>query len=220
MTLRQFFSVLRRHLGLMIALPVLFALVAAGVCAFLPNQYTATTSMYVLSKNVTSPDQQSSSTDYNNLNAGQLLANDVVTIAQSDRVASDVAHQLGMRSLDDYKVDIKSSTTSRIITLSVTGANPRTAARIANTYVTRTSKAASSVMGVSAVNVVDKASVPTSPSGPRRTLYVVVSFFVGLLLAAVVAVIGDRMNTKVRDDEEAQIIAGVPVIAHFPKINS
>lgn len=75
-------------------------------------------------------------------------------------------------------------------------------------------------MGVSAVNVVDKASVPTSPSGPRRTLYVVVSFFVGLLLAAVVAVIGDRMNTKVRDDEEAQIIVGVPVIAHFPKINS
>lgn len=220
MTLRQFFSVLRRHLGLMIALPVLFALVAAGVCAFLPNQYTATTSMYVLSKNVTSPDQQSSSTDYNNLNAGQLLANDVVTIAQSDRVASDVAHQLGMRSLDDYKVDIDSSPTSRIITLSVTGTNPQIAARIANTYVRRTSKAASSVMGVTAVNVIDTASVPASPSGPRRSLYIAAFFFAGLLLAVVVAVIGDRMNTKVRDDEEAQTITGVPVVAHFPKINS
>jgi capsular polysaccharide biosynthesis protein len=110
MTLRQFFTVLRRHLGLMITLPILLVLVAIGICAFLPNQYTATTSMYVLSKNVSSTDQQSSSTDFNNLSAGQLLANDVVTIAQSDRVASDVAHQLGMRSLDGYDVDIKSST--------------------------------------------------------------------------------------------------------------
>lgn len=220
MTLRQFFTLLRQHLGLMITLPVLFALIAAFVCTLMPDQYTATTSMYVLSKNVSSNDQQSSTTDYNNLSAGQLLANDVVTIAQSDRVASDVAHQLGMRSLDDYKVDISSSPTSRIVTLSVTGTNPHAAARIANTYVKRTAKAAKNVMGVSAVNVVDTASVPTSPSGPRRTLYVVTFFLAGLLLAAVIAVIADRMNTKVRDDDEARQITGVPVVAHFPKIES
>lgn len=204
----------------MITLPILLVLVAIGICAFLPNQYTATTSMYVLSKNASLPDQQSSSTDYNNLSAGQLLANDVVTIAQSDRVASDVARQLGMRSLGEYKVNINSSPSSRIISLSVTGADPRTAARIANTYVKRTAQTASNVIGVSAVNVVDTASVPTSPSGPRRTLYIVISLLIGLLLAAVIAVIVDRMNTKVRDDDEARQITGVPVVAHFPKIES
>ncbi len=220
MTLRQFFALLHRHLGLMIALPVVLALATAGVCAFMPDQYTATTSMYVLTKNVSSADQQSSSTDLNNLSAGQLLANDVVTIAKSDRVSSDVAHQLGLRSLAGYKVDIDSSTTSRIVTISVTGTNPRTAAQIANTYVKRTAKTASSVMGVSAVNVVDAASVPTAPSGPRRTLYVVVAFLVGLLLAAVIVVLADRLNTKVRGDEEAQRLTGLPIVAHFPKIRS
>jgi capsular polysaccharide biosynthesis protein len=213
-------TLLRQHLGLMIALPILLALVAAVVCSFMPDQYTATTSMYVLSKNVSSTDQQSSTTDYNNLSAGQLLANDVVTIAQSDRVASDVAHQLGMHSLTGYKVNINSSTTSRIITLSVTGANPRIAARIANTYVKRTAKTAASVTGIPSVNVVDTAAIPTSPSGPRRVLYVATVLLAGLLLSAVIAVISDRMNTKVRTDEEAQEITGLPVVAHFPKVNS
>ena len=221
MTLREFFTLLRRHIGLMIALPLVAALVTAGICMFLPNQYTATTTMYVLTKNTPSqPDQQSSSTDYNNLSAGQLLANDVVTIAKSDRVAADVAKQIGRSSLAGYSVDVDSSTTSRIVSISVTGPDPRTSARIANTYVKRTAKTASSVMGVSAVNVVDKAAVPTAPSGPRRGLYVAVAFIAGLLLAAVIIVIADRMNTKVRSDEEAQRLTGLPVIAHFPKIRS
>lgn len=224
MTLGEFFALLRRHIVFMIVLPVVLALVAVGICAFLPDQYTATTTMYVLSKNGTSAQNQnnadSSSTDLNNLSAGQMLANDVATIAKSSRVASDVAQQVGLSSLGNYHIDVQSSDTSRIITLTVTGSNPQQAASIANAYVQKTSSTTSSVMGVKAVNVVDEALVPASPSGPNRPLYVVVTFLVGLILAACIVVVADCMNTKVRRDEEAQEITGLPVVAHFPKINS
>lgn len=220
MTLRQFFALLHRHLGLMIALPVVLALATAGVCAFMPDQYTATTSMYVLTKNVSSADQSQSSTDLNNLSAGQLLANDVASIAKSDRVSADVAKQVGLKSLSGYRVDVESSTTSRIITLSVTGTSPRRAADIANAYVRTTATTAKRVMGQSAVNVVDTASVPTSPSGPRRTLYVAVALIVGVLLAAVIVVLADRMNTKARTDDEIQRVTGLPIVARFPQIRS
>ncbi len=218
MTLREFLGLLRRHLGLMIILPLTIAVAAVIICLFLPDQYTATTNMYVLSKNTDS--QSDSSTDFNNLNAGQLLANDVTSIAKSDRVASEVAKQVGLKSLAGYDIDIENSANSRIITLSITGTSPKKTADIANAYVRTTAKVAQRVMGQPAVNVVDAASVPTAPSGPRRTLYVVVAFLVGLLLAAVIVVLADRLNTKVRGDEEAQRLTGLPIVAHFPKIRS
>ena len=51
MTLLELFALLKKHLRLVIALPVVCALVCAVVSyGFLPNTYTATTSMYVLAK--------------------------------------------------------------------------------------------------------------------------------------------------------------------------
>ena len=51
MTLLELLQLLRKHLRLVIALPLVCAL-AMGVASFmfLPNTYTATTSMYVLVK--------------------------------------------------------------------------------------------------------------------------------------------------------------------------
>lgn len=221
MTLGEFFTLMRRHLVFIIVMPIVVALVAVGVCLVLPDQYTSSSTMYVLSKsNNTQQYQNDASAQYNNLNAGQLLANDVASIAKSERVASDVAQQVGMGSLDGYRVNVQSSDTSRIITLTVTGASPQRTASIANAYVQETSLTASSVMGTKAVNVVDRATIPTSPSGPNRPLYVVVALLVGLIVAACIVVLADRLNTKVRTDEEAQQITGLPVVAHFPKINS
>jgi capsular polysaccharide biosynthesis protein len=221
MTVGELMELLRKHLAFIIILPVLFALATACVSFFLPNEYTATTLMYVLSKSMKNTDDPNSTgTGYDNLSAGQLLANDVVSIAKSDRVGTDVARQLGMNSLRGYKVDIQSTSTSRIITLNVTGADPRRTATVANTYVQRISQTATSVMGVPNVNVVDRASVPKQPSGPKRTLYCVAALIVGFILAVIIVVMADRMNTKIRNDDEAQAVTGLPVIAHFPRVRA
>jgi capsular polysaccharide biosynthesis protein len=221
MTLSEFFGLLRRHIIFVIVLPVILAVLTAGVCVFLPNEYTASTTMYVLTKtSANQVDPQNSTTGYSNLSAGQMLANDVITIAKSDRVATDVAVRMGMKSLSRYKTNVQGSDTSRIITLSVTGPDRHQAAAIANAYMRETASTAAKVMGVPAVNVVDKATVPASPSGPNRKLYVAAAFLVGLLAAACIVIIAERMNTKVRNDDEAQQITGLPVIAHFPQVRS
>ena len=115
------------------------------------------------------------------------------------------------------KVD--NSTTTRVITLSVTGPDPQTAANIANAYVHNISSTAQSVMDVQAVNVIDAASAPTSPSGPNRPLYIVVALLVGLFLAVAIVVIADMVNTKVRSDEDVEELLGIPVVGHFPDIS-
>lgn len=214
MTLLELLHLLRKHLKLVIALPIVFAIACGVVTLFMPNQYTASTTMYVLSKNA---DSKSGNT-YSDLNAGQLLSNDVASIAKSSEVKSAVANSLGT-SLSSYDVKVDNSTTTRVITLSVTGPDPQAAANIANAYVQNISSTAQSVMDVQTVNVIDAASAPTSPSGPKRPLYIVVALLAGLFLAVAIVVIADMVNTKVRSDEDVEELLGIPVVGHFPDIS-
>lgn len=74
MTLLELLKLLRKHIKLVIALPVVCALATAAVAwLVLPNTYTASVSMYVLTRSGES-DGTLSSTD---LSASQMIANDV-----------------------------------------------------------------------------------------------------------------------------------------------
>ena len=131
MTLLELLQLMRKHLKLMIVLPIVCALATAVVCfVALPNTYTASTSMYVLAKQ--SSANSDNAANYSNLNASQMMANDVSTLLKSDRIEADTAKDLHLESLKAYKVSVTSETTSRVITRSVTGTDPDIAATIAN----------------------------------------------------------------------------------------
>ena len=218
MTLLELLGLLRKHLKLVIILPILIAVVAGVASMFMADEYTAITSMYVLSQTQTDEEYVSNSSTYTDLSASQMIANDVATLAESDTLAEDVALSLGLESIDGYSVSVESSTSTRIITLSVTGADPETAASIANAYVQNVASSAQSVMDVESVNVVDQATIPENPSGPNRVLYVAVAFLAGLFLAVCIIVIADMVNVKVRTDDDINDLLGLPVVGHFPDV--
>ena len=213
MTLQELLIVLRNHLRLVILMPLLAALAVAGIAVFLPNQYTASTTMYVL---VTNEGSTTVSTTSNDLTASQMITNDVATLMKSDRVMADTASNLGLADLRGFKISVTSSTTSRVVTLSVTGSNAQSAADVANAMVKNTSDIAQSVMEVKSINAIDSAAAPASPSGPNRPLYVAVALMAGFLAAIAIAVLMETLNTKVRNSEDAEELLGVPVIGHIP----
>ena len=213
MELLDLFALLRKHLGIVIALPIIFALIVGIVTLFMPNEYTASTNMYVLSK--------SGDTDtitQSDLSVGQMLTNDVATLLTSSRILDDVKVRLGLDSLADYDFSVSSSTSTRVVKLSVTGKDPEKAAEIANAMVEAVSETASEIMDVEAVNVIDKATTPKNPSGPRRTLYTLAGAMAGLFLAVAFVWFQDTIDTRVRNEEEVREIVGVPVVGHFAQI--
>ncbi len=214
MTLLELLQLLKKHLKLVIALPIVFAL-ATGVYSylFMANTYTASTSLYVLVKN------ESASTSTNqDLSASQMIANDVSTLIQSDTVKKQTADALKMNSLRDYKISVSSETTSRVISLSVTGEDPASTAIIANELAKNVSTIAQSVMNLQSVNVIDEATTPTSPSGPNRPMYTAVAFLAGLFVAVAIVVLMDMLNTRVRGAEDVEELLGLPVIGRIPSI--
>lgn len=213
MTLLELFQLLRKHLRLVVALPVGCALIMAVVSfALMGNTYTAQTSMYILANS----NAESQSTNYTDLTASQLLANDVATLLQSDRVEADAASSLGLTDLSDYKVSVTSETTTRVISLVVTGPDPQGVADVANEMASQVSVVAQDVQMADSINVIDEAVAPTSPSGPNRMLYIAVAFLAGLFLAIAIVMLMDMLNTRIRSAEDAEELLGVPVVGRIP----
>ena len=215
MTLLELLQLLKRHLFLVIALPIVCAIAAAGVCyTMMPNTYTATTSLYVLAENANDTSSSLGST----LNASQLVSNDIAALIKSDRVMNGAAEDLGLENLNAFKISVNSQTTTRVITLTVTGKDPQQAAAAANAIASEVSAVAQQVMDVRSVNVVDEASAPTKPSGPNRPMYVAVAFLAGLFLAIAIVVLKDMLNTRVSNSDEVEKLLGIPVIGQFPAV--
>ena len=219
MTLLELLQLVRKHLKLVIVLPIVFALVTAVASwTMLANTYTATVSMYVLANS--SQSANSNSTLSTDLTASQMLTNDVAELIKSDRVLNQTANDLGMAESDlkDYEVDVTSSTTTRLITISVTGDTPNSTAAIANGLANTTNTVAQEIMDVEAVNVIDQAPVPDSPSGPPRTMYTAVAFLAGIFVAVALIVLMDMVNTRIRKPEEIEELLDIPVIGRIPVI--
>ena len=151
MTLQELLKVLHDHLLFVILLPLMSALVIGFVSFVLPNQYTASTTVYVLAKS----SNTSTSSTSSDLTASQMITNDIATLIQSSNVSSSTASQLGLENLNGYSIKTTSSTTTRILTISVTGPNAQTAANIANTIVSVTSGISQNVMDVQSVNAIE-----------------------------------------------------------------
>lgn len=215
MTLLELFRLLKKHLQIVVLLPVVCALVVGLYSAiFVRNQYTATSSMYVLAQN----DSSNSSSLYSDLNASQMLTNDVAKLLKSDRVVNQVGSEVGIEGLKGYSVSVTSETTSRVITLSVTGPDPQTAADIVNKMIEDVSGVAQSVMNIESVNPIDRAQAPEKPSGPNRLLYTLVAFVAGLFAAITIVVVSDMLNTKVRGPEDLEELVDVPIIGRIPNV--
>ena len=217
MTLLELFALLRKHIKLVIILPIVCALVTAGYSwGFMPNEYTAEVSIYALSKNSDQKAGNEEGVTYSDLQSSQLLANDFAELAKNDQVRVNTASSLGMESLSGYDIAVTSSTTTRILKVQVTGNDPESAALIANKLATEIGETAVRVMGIEAVNVVNEAQVPTGPSGPPRALYTLVALLAGLFVAIAIVVVRDMLDTTIRSAEDAEELLGVPVIGRFP----
>lgn len=216
MTLLELLTLLRKHLKLVIMLPIV-CMVAMGLASVLmmSDTYTATTDMYVLAS---SEGSNSSSALSSDLSASQMLTNDVATLLQSDRVMSDAAEQLGLPNLRGYDITVTSESTTRVITLQVTSSDAQGSANVANALADCVSNVAQEVMNVESVNVIDEAPTPEAPSGPNRMLYVAVAAMAGLFAAVAIVVLMDVIDTRVRSAEDVEELLELPVIGRIPEM--
>lgn len=204
---------MRRHLKLMIILPIICAAATATVSwALLADEYTATVSMYVLTKSSETSDSLTST----DLSASQMLTNDVAKLIKGSRVQGETAESLRIDSLSEYNITVSNETSTRVINVSVTGHSAQEVAIVANALAKTTDTVATNVMDLKSVTIIDEAKEPLAPSGPPRAMYTAVAFLAGIFLAIAIIVLMDILDTRVRNPEEIEELLELPVIGHMP----
>lgn len=66
------------------------------------------------------------------------------------------------------------------------------------------------------MSLLSRATPPTSASYPRPTLSLAVAILCALLLGGALAIVRDRTNQAIRDEDELEAVTGLPVLAHVP----
>lgn len=209
-----FFYLLGKAAYIMGAGVALAALALAVTVFFITPQYTSTTSMYVLNR------QNAETVSNSDLQSSTYLTKDYMELIKSRTVVESVIADLGLEetAYDDIlgSMSVTAKSDTRIISISVTDADPYLARDIANALRVAAAAQIQQVMKTEAVNVVDEANIPTEKSSPSIKKNVIIAGFIGVFLVAAWFVVLFLLNDKIVTADDVERYLGLGILGQMP----
>jgi tyrosine-protein kinase len=220
--LQQYLRVLRQHVWMIVACPLVAALAAAAVSLALPPVYEAHVSLYVR------PAQPIAGTDPTV--AG--LTTDAVLRTYADWMTQrpildqvNTQLNLGLRPEDLKKqITVTPQTNTLLLDVAVQDTKPAQARDIANQlvgdFIDTVNQAQQSQTSTAPQTdkliVTSPAVLPDTPVLPNKTLNVAIAFAAGLLVAVGLAFLLDYMDQSIKGDDELTERLGLVPVGHIP----
>lgn len=193
---------------------ILAALVAfAGTKLFITPKYTATTSMYMLTRT------EGQAVTQNELSIGTQLTQDYMELVKSravlDQVISVLNLDMGPAELGNM-ITTENPENTRILTISVESAVPEEAQAIANAVREAASVTIQEIMEIDAANTIEEANLPESPSSPSTMRNTVIGGALGILLAAGIVVLIFLLDDTIKNPDDVENYLGLNVLTSIP----
>lgn len=215
--LREIGSLLWKRAWLIILCAVLIGGMAlAYTVNFVTPMYTATTTLYV---NNTGYDSDNNKVDSTDLAVALRLVNSYVDIVQREVVMNAVIEKLQMNispTALQSMVSAQVQGETEIFSVTVTTPNPQMSADVANAIGELAPGIISGIISGSQAKVIDYARVPSRRSSPNYLTSALLGAVAGALLAVVAIILSDRMDMRLKTEEELEKITEVPVLGVIP----
>lgn len=189
------------------------ALIFVGTKMFVDPVYESVTKIFVLSQEdgnyLTSTDMQLSS----------YLTKDYAELIKSRTVAEAVIERLELDLTPESLTGtmyVQTKADTRVVAIIVKNRDPELAQQLANEIREVSAKQIVDVMGVQAVNVVDEANLPTTPSSPNMRNTAIIGFAWGALIAIVLILFKHLMDDSVKSPDDVEAYLGLTVLASIP----
>lgn len=186
-----------------------------GTKLFIEPEYESVTKIYVLSQQdgnyLTSTDLQLSS--YLTKDYAELIKSRKVAMEVIDRLDLDISPE-GLMS----KVNVQTKADTRIVTIIVNDVRPERAQELANSICEVSAKQIVNVMGVQAVNVVDEANLPLSPSSPNLTKSMMLGGAWGCLVAIILILFIHLSDDTIKNIDDVAQYLNLSVLASIPNV--
>lgn len=184
-----------------------------GTILFITPQYESTTKMYVLSK------QDNNTLTQQDMQTSLSLTKDYAELIKSRTVTEGVIAQLNLDLTHEEllkKMAVDSATDTRILSITVTDADPYEACKIANAIRDVAANHIKNVMDIDAVNVAETANIPDQKASPSITKNGIIGGFLGVLLSVVIILIAYISNDTVKTQEDVEKYLGLSVLGTIP----
>lgn len=180
---------------------------------FIAPEYQSVTKIFVLSQEdgnyLTSTDIQLSS----------YLTKDYAELIKSRTVAQGVIEKLDLNMAPESllgMVLVQTKSDTRIVTIIVQNEDPALAQKLANAIREESATQIMNVMGVEAVNMVDEANLPKSPSSPNTKQNTLLGAAWGCLIAIALILLRHLMNDTIKNEEDVERYLNLSVLASIP----
>lgn len=213
--LAELFYLLWRHALQILAALLVGAVLAFGVTYFfMTPMYKASASMYVVSAS------NNSIVNLTDLQIGTQLTADYQELLLSRPLLESVIDNLDLEmtpSALEGEISVTNTNDTRIMTVTVTDADPEQAADIANEVIHQAKIYLPKIMETETPNVVEDAVVPTHRSSPSYSKNTVLGALVGAVLCCAVYVVQFLLNDTFETPDDIAKYFGTQPLATIPE---
>lgn len=208
------FFYLKKRIALIAAAVAIAAVVGFVVTQlFIPNEYTASTRMYVLNRS------NDNNVVYSDFQASTQMLKDYKVLITGVNVTDKVIAELGLKMSSGQlakAISVTAPDDTRVVQISVVDRNPQQAADIANAVYRIASQQIREIMDVDAVSLVYAAKVPTSPSAPSVTGNTFISALLGAVISIGALVVVYVLDDTIRTEEDVERYLGLGTLGVIP----
>ena len=178
----------------------------------IPEKFVSKTSIYIYN-------QQNDNMTYNDLQTGSTLTKDYEILVKGRNVLENVIEKLDLEFT--YKqlnkmVSVTVPANTRIVEISVETTDPYLSRDIADAVREISSKNIAEVMGVDAVNVVEKANLPEEKSSPSISKFTLIGGVAGAFLACAVIVFLTIINDTICTQDDVEKYLNLSTLGIIP----
>lgn len=227
-TLMDLFRIVRKHIVVGI---ITFVVVFAAVCAYtflVPPKYSATSQVFA-----TYSDSSVQDNNISNINsASTYITNQIQsypTLVTTESVLKPVIDDLGLDTTVAGlagQLTVTNPTNTAFVNITAQSGDAKQSSDIANAVAESLSNVVEKSLYASGkespvkLSIVQRASVPLSPSSPKVALYLAVGLVGGLILGVFATLIRDLMATRVEEANDLQDIINAPIMGRIPTDDS
>lgn len=178
----------------------------------IPEKYESNTSMYILT-------QDTGGSVYSDFQLGTILTKDYEVLVKSRTVLEEVAKNLELDiTYENLKgmVAVSVPESTRIVEITVKTTDPELSWKIADEVREVASKNIADVMNVDAVNVVEKANLPTEKCSPSVGRNTILGGFIGVFLSCAVILLFVMFNDTIRTQDDVEKYLNVSTLGVIP----
>ena len=215
-SLEEIFSILKKHIKLIIAFTLGAAIIAAIVSYLLLTPIYQSSTQFIVNQAKNDGPYQNAQIDQNVIRTNIELINTYNVIITSNAILDVVIDNLDLTYTPEElkgKIDVSSEQNSQVVTVSVKDPDPHLATEIANETVAVFQEMIPEIMNVDNVSVLTKAITPENPTPvePKPVLNIAIAVVLGLMIGVGLAFLIEYLDTKVHTEKDIEAL-GIPVI--------